>query len=84
MRVDKIYAPVGCPKCLGTGFYSRRGFFEFLATSDKLREQIMQNPSLTEMQKMVGDDFVRLSDHGYQLVVEGATSIDEVERAIGR
>jgi general secretion pathway protein E len=84
MRIDKIYAPVGCPKCLGTGFYSRRGFFEFLATSDKLREQIMQNPSLTEMQKMVGEDFVRLSDHGYILVAEGATSIDEVERAIGR
>jgi type II secretory ATPase GspE/PulE/Tfp pilus assembly ATPase PilB-like protein len=83
-RVERIYAPVGCPKCLGTGFYSRRGFFEFLATSDKLREQIMTNPSLTEMQKMVGPEFVRLSDHGYQLVAEGATSIDEVERAIGR
>jgi type II secretory ATPase GspE/PulE/Tfp pilus assembly ATPase PilB-like protein len=83
-RVEKIYAPVGCPKCLGTGFYSRRGFFEFLATSDALRNQIMQNPSLTELQKNVGPDFVRLSDHGYQLVLEGATSIDEVERAIGR
>jgi type II secretory ATPase GspE/PulE/Tfp pilus assembly ATPase PilB-like protein len=83
-NVAKIYAPIGCPKCLGTGFYSRRAFFEFLSTSDALRDQIMRNPSITEMYNLLGADFVRLPDHGYQLVAEGLTSIDEVDRAVGR
>ena len=84
VNVEFIYAPVGCPKCLGTGFYSRRAFFEFMATGDRLRELIMKTPSVAEIQATQGADFVRLVDHGYQLVAEGLTSMDEVERAVGR
>jgi len=83
-NVTAIYAPVGCPKCLGTGFYSRRAFFEFMSTNDQLRELIMRKPSVSEIQLVQGEDFARLSDHGYQLVAEGLTSLDEVERAVGR
>jgi type II secretory ATPase GspE/PulE/Tfp pilus assembly ATPase PilB-like protein len=83
-KAEWIFAPVGCPKCLGTGFYSRRAFFEFLSTTDKLREQMMKNPSLPEINNLLGPEFMRLSDNGYQLVVEGVTSIDEVDRAVGR
>jgi type II secretory ATPase GspE/PulE/Tfp pilus assembly ATPase PilB-like protein len=83
-NVKTIYAPAGCPKCLGTGFYSRRAFFEFMSTSDPLREIIMKKPGVTEIQATQGADFARLADHGYQLVAEGLTSLDEVERAVGR
>jgi type II secretory ATPase GspE/PulE/Tfp pilus assembly ATPase PilB-like protein len=82
--LDKIYAPVGCPRCLGTGYYSRRAFFEFLSMNDRLREQVMKNPSIMELQALLGPDFLRLTDNGYQLVAQGLTSIDEVDRAVGR
>ncbi len=83
--VERIYAPVGCPKCLGTGFYGRRAFFEFLSASDKLRDLIMRNPTPSEMQAtLAGTDFITLADAGYHLVAQGLTSIDEVDRAVGR
>jgi general secretion pathway protein E len=82
--VQKIYAPAGCPKCLGTGFYSRRAFFEFMATTDVLREEIMKRPGVAQIQATQGPDFVRLAEHGYELVVQGLTSLDEVDRSVGR
>jgi general secretion pathway protein E len=84
-NVERICKPVGCPKCLGTGFYGRRAFFEFLAATDKLRDQILKNPTPLEMQATLKEtDFVTLGDAGYQLVAQGLTSIDEVDRAVGR
>jgi type II secretory ATPase GspE/PulE/Tfp pilus assembly ATPase PilB-like protein len=83
--VERIYKPVGCPKCLGTGFYGRRAFFEFLAATDKLRDQILKSPTPLEMQATLKEtDFVSLGDAGYRLVAQGLTSIDEVDRAVGR
>ncbi len=83
-NVQRLYAPAGCPKCLGTGFYSRRAFFEFMSTGDKLREIVMKTPSVADIQRTQGADFVTLLERGYQLVAEGLTSLDEVERAVGR
>lgn len=83
--VAKIYAPVGCPQCLGTGFTGRRAFFEFLQATPALREQITRNPDPIEIEKSLrATPYDRLLDAGYKLVIEGATSIDEIERAIGR
>ena len=85
VKVERICKPVGCPKCLGTGFYGRRAFFEFLAATDKLRDQILKNPTPMEMHATLKEtDFVTLGDAGYQLVAQGLTSIDEVDRAVGR
>ena len=79
-----LFAPVGCPKCLGTGFYSRRAFFEFLSTTDRLRELVLKKPAQSEIQAVLGEEFVRLLEAGYDLVAQGLTSIDEVERAVGK
>ena len=81
--VEKIYAPRGCPKCVGTGFAGRRGVFELLKVSDDMREIIMRNPSVAEIQKtLAGTPFVKLAQSGYQLVAEGITSLDEIERSM--
>lgn len=81
--VDKIYSPRGCPKCVGTGFMGRRGVFELLKVTDDMREVIMKNPSVAEVQKtLAGTKFVKLSQSGYQLVADGITSLDEIERSM--
>lgn len=83
--VKEIFLPRGCPKCLGTGFMGRRGFFEMLQTSDKLREVIQTSRSLEEMKKAVAETkFVSLEHAGYTLVAEGLTSMEEIEQAVGR
>src|SRR5438105_14911713 len=79
--VQKIYSPRGCPKCVGTGFMGRRGVFELLKVTDAMREIVMRNPSVTEVQKTLDAKFVKLVESGYQLVAEGVTSIDEIERS---
>ena len=81
--VEKIYNPRGCPKCVGTGFMGRRGVFELLSVNEQMREVIMKSPSVAEIQKTLGaSKFVKLAQSGYQLVAEGMTSLDEIERSM--
>jgi general secretion pathway protein E len=81
--VERIYSPRGCPKCVGTGFMGRRGVFELLRVSDEMREVIMKNPSVAEVGKtLASTKFVKLAQSGYQLVADGVTSLDEIERSM--
>src|SRR5438552_4527852 len=48
-NLTKIYAPGGCPRCLGTGFSGRRAFFEMLRSSDELRDVILKSPSMQDI-----------------------------------
>src|SRR5213079_1701088 len=41
-NVYKTYVPVGCQKCLGTGFSGRRAFFEMLKSTEQLRDVILK------------------------------------------
>jgi len=48
-----------------------------------MREVIMKDPSVAEIQKALANDkFVKLAQSGYQLVAEGVTSLDEIERSM--
>ena len=68
---------------VGTGFMGRRGVYELLTVSDEMREVIMKNPSVAEVQKTLANtNFVKLSQSGYILVAEGVTSLDEIERSM--
>ena len=61
----------------------RRGVFELLRVSDEIREVIMKSPSVAEIQKLLTTTkFVKLSQSGYQLVADGVTSLDEIERSM--
>ncbi len=81
--LTQIYQPRGCPRCMNTGFSGRRAVFELLKTTDAMRDIIMKSPSLGDLQKALeGSKFVRLAQSGYQLVAQGATSIDEIERSM--
>jgi len=81
--VTKIYQPRGCPKCVGTGYAGRRGVFELLRTTEEMREVILKNPSMGEIQKALADtQFVKLAESGYLLVAQGITAIEEVERSM--
>ena len=80
----QAFARRGCPRCMGTGYTGRRGVFEMLIANEKLRDAILHNRSNAALQEaLAGTGFTRLLNHGYQLVADGATSLDEVERAVG-
>ncbi len=84
-KVDHIFAPRGCPKCLKTGFTGRRAFFELLSMTDALRDVILTKPSLEEIKnKLVGSPFRTLEHNGHLLVAQGVASFDEIDKAAVR
>ena len=83
--ITATYIPIGCQKCLGTGYAGRRGFFELLTATDALREAISHNPNIKDVTAALADTpFRKLSQAGYELVADGSVPFDEVEKAVGR
>jgi type II secretory ATPase GspE/PulE/Tfp pilus assembly ATPase PilB-like protein len=81
--VSRIFAPKGCTRCLNTGFAGRHGIYELLTATDQLREIILRGPTLHEINKSLATTrFERLAQTGYQLVADGVSWFDEVERAV--
>ncbi len=83
--VNKIFAPAGCQRCLGTGYSGRRAFFELLRVSEELRDVILRAPTSSELNSVLErQQFERLQQSGYQLVADGVVAFAEIERAVGR
>jgi type II secretory ATPase GspE/PulE/Tfp pilus assembly ATPase PilB-like protein len=84
-KVEKIFGPGGCPRCLGTGFSGRRAFFEMLRTNDELRDVILKSPSMQDIARALATrKFMSLQQSGYQLVADGVVAFGEIERTVGR
>jgi len=84
-EIDTVYAPVGCYRCLNTGFVGRRAVFEMLNTNDELRDVLIRNPTTADIQKaLAGHQFQKLQVSAYELVAAGEVSFDEADRAVGR
>jgi general secretion pathway protein E len=83
--VTKLYVPGGCARCLSTGYSGRRAFFELLVSNDALREAIVKNPTMQDVERALANTkFEKLQQTGYQLVAEGVVAFDEIEKAVGR
>jgi general secretion pathway protein E len=82
-NVAKVFTAKGCKRCLGTGHLGRRGVFELLSTTPAMREVILKNPTVMDIQKALDPEhYIRLQESGYQLVAEGAASFEEIEKVI--
>jgi general secretion pathway protein E len=82
--VPRIYAPTGCKRCLRTGFTGRRALFELLDVDDTMRDVILKEPTIQGIRAVAQQGvFTTLQQYGYQLVAQGVTSIDEVDRVAG-
>ena len=80
-----VYAPVGCFRCMNTGYAGRRAVFEMLNTTDELRDAIIRNPTSQQISAALGAiKFQRLQHSAYQLVAAGEVAFDEADRAVGR
>lgn len=82
--IREIYVPVGCAKCLNTGYNGRRGIYEMLAMSDELRDVVLKSPTIQAIKEETNlTGFMTLRQSGFKLVAEGATSMEEVDRVTG-
>ena len=77
----KLYKPVGCVACSGTGYRGRLAIIEFLPMTDSIRKLIMAHEEAGAIQKLaVAEGMQTLYENGLVKVVEGVTTLEEVMR----
>lgn len=78
-----IYHPVGCAACRQSGYSGRSGVYELIVIDEALRTMIHDRASEQAMRKYARGFFPSLRQDGYQRVLNGDTSLEEVLRVIG-
>ena len=70
-----------CPVCNGTGYKGRLGLYEVMKVNDPIRELIMKSSTADVIRSCASDHGVKsLLNYGLDLVKDGLTTIEEVER----
>ena len=81
----EMHAPVGCDRCLNTGFRGRQAIFELLDVNNDIRDVILSNPSIQAIRKIAAQGlFTTLAQSGWKCVAEGETSLEEVDKVAGQ
>jgi len=75
-----FYHGKGCHDCGKTGMAGRKGIFELLRMTVKLRELISQKATTDNIIKAAPDDHVSMMRSGMNLVLQGVTTPEEVLR----
>ena len=77
----QLYRPVGCPKCLETGYSGRTGIHEVLLMNDEVRADVMKGSDASTLRKVAQKHGMKsLRDDAAQKVLMGQTTIEEVMR----
>lgn len=77
------YDAVGCKECNNSGYYDRIGIFEVLSLDDNIKELIVNGASSIEIRKeALKENFKPLVVDGIKKVIDGITTLDELDRKI--
>ncbi|MFQ6049719.1 MAG: GspE/PulE family protein [Candidatus Paceibacterales bacterium] len=80
----KIPKAVGCKSCNFTGFRGRVGIFETFLVGDEMEKFILTSPSIAALrEKAIKEGMITMYQDGILKVLEGITTIGEVERVVG-
>ena len=79
----KTYKGEGCDECNGRGSKGRRGIYEVLKITDRIKEAILDEVSIFEIEKIAGDDgLVTMKECAKGHLQEGEISFDEFHRVM--
>ena len=80
----KIPQACGCPDCNFTGYRGRIGIYETFLVDDEMERFILTSPSIVDMRELaIKKGMVLMHQDGLIKVLEGITTIEEVERVTG-
>lgn len=80
----KIWEPVGCQRCGGTGYYDRVGIFEIMEITPRLRALIAARASADDLRSVARSQGMHtLYSSARRLVLDGSTSLTEMMRVSG-
>lgn len=83
VQKEKMWMPVGCPKCGFLGYKGRIGVFEAILIDSDIEKAVIENPSerdirtAAKMQKLL-----TLPQDGVIKVLQGVTALEELERVV--
>jgi type IV pilus assembly protein PilB len=79
----KIAEPQGCPRCAGTGYRGRVALHEVMQLTEGVERLAITRASGLEMRRQaIEDGMIPLREDGWQKVLQGLTSIEEVLRVV--
>jgi type II secretory ATPase GspE/PulE/Tfp pilus assembly ATPase PilB-like protein len=74
----------GCAECNFTGYSGRVGIFEAFLVDDEIEKMILKTPSVVELKEIaIEKGMVSMYQDGIIKVLEGKTTIEEVEKITG-
>lgn len=77
----KLYKPVGCMKCSGTGYKGRIGIFEIMEINQNIRELIANKANFYEIKDAAKNNGMKtLFESGVEIVKNGTSSMNELMR----
>lgn len=80
-REARLYQPVGCTACGGTGYRGQTAVLELLTMSDAIRRLILAHADAREIQRVAVEEGMRtMYEDGLLKVLDGMTSLDEILR----
>lgn len=78
---EGVEAPEPCEVCGGTGYFGRSAIFELAAMTEGLRKLVVAGAGPQEIKAQARkDDMITLQHEGLKLVVQGKTSLEELQR----
>jgi type II secretory ATPase GspE/PulE/Tfp pilus assembly ATPase PilB-like protein len=76
-----ISGPGVCENCRGTGFKGRLGIFEVLDVTEKMESLVILRKAANELkQQAIAEGMRTLRDDGWEKVLNGVTTVEEVLR----
>ncbi len=82
-RPVRLWHPVGCDKCRGTGYRGRQAIAEFLLPNADIERLIFARAEHTEIERAaVAAGMVTMFDAGLDAALAGTTTVEEVVRSI--
>ena len=79
IRGKRLYQPVGCDNCNGTGYRGRVGVYELMEMTNRIRELAFEGAHTNDIRNCaMQEGMSSLQMDGVRKVLEGVTTIDEV------
>lgn len=83
IKSTKIVNAHGCKECNFTGYLGRVGIFEAFLVDDEMEKFILTRPSIAALRNLaIKRGMVTIQQDGIIKVLEGITTIEEVERIV--
>jgi len=80
-NIDFIYEAQGCPKCNNIGYRGRTTVSEVMEMTKEMEELITQHPTTSAVEDLaIKQGMITMPQDGILKVVEGITTLEEVER----